>query len=831
MMTVLKLTFANLKHKKFRSVLIILSIVLSVALMYAILSLSSQTTRIFEQKIRKEVGNTQTMIIPTENSGEVYIPELNFDKMSGIEYHIPFVSAYGYADIKDDMKTVMLSGMSEQDYETIYGLKFIERSGNDFTDNQVFIGKETADKYELTLGATIDVTAGGKAYSFIVVGIVEDQNNNLSYELGNLKMIVPENTVSQILNLNNQVSGYCIKSSAQTDPTDLRVVLQNAFPKIQVKSVTDMYDYKQAFQMVISSLLIMVFSVLLVSAFIIYSSFKIIAIDRMPLMGTLRSIGATRKMTSRTILFEAIFYGVMGGIIGNVLGIGILAATMKMMFANYNMSVGDVSYINPIYLMIAMLIGLVLAIGSAVVPIMKVSKRSIRSIIFSEIQNEKHISIVKSLIGALLIVAAFLIFIYAPLKLELPLKMIGILMVIIGAAMIIPMLSGILIIILTCLLKPVYRDRLEIVKANLKNDRTMMNNILLLAVGLGVILMINNFSSTVGVAVTDVYATGKADAIAFYEMDDSFIEQVRELDGVEHVYTDKAINNLKANDGKVNLLYLTGIDGKGYSEYAWDEFGSYLTDDLMNQFHNQRSALLTRFTARKYDLKVGDTLDIAYNGKTYPYKVIGIVPSIMNNGNMTFVYDKFLAEDFGVKNSQDMYVNIKDNYNTEDVIKQIKELLPYGILQIQTLQDMRDQNMKSNNGLFFLMKAISVIAMFIGVVGILNNFTISFLSRKKLMATMRSLGLSKKNTVGNMMLEAFFCGTLGTLCGLLLGTVLIKSMCYVLEAMGVPADVITYNIMDYVFVLISGLVLSMASAILPALSITKENIVTGLRYE
>jgi len=548
-------------------------------------------------------------------------------------------------------------------------------------------------------------------------------------------------------------------------------------------------------------------------------------------MGTLRSIGATKKMTVSTLLTEAAIYGISGGIIGNGLGILILSATMKMMFDSFGMTLENVSLFHYNYMLIALFIGLFLAVTSAVIPIIKISKRSIRSIIFAEVQNEKHISNVKTIIGILLILAAFIIFRVAPVELELILNMIGILMVTVGGAMIIPMLSRLLTKVLTILLRPFYKDRLDIVTANLNNDRTMMNNIMLLALGLGVILMINNFSTTVSEAVTNVYGTGKCDALVFYDLEDSFVDQVKGVDGVEHVYTNKQVNNLTANDGKITLTYVAGIDGRDYSEYAWDEFGKYMTDDLMTKFHSKRSALLTKFIADKYDLNVGDVLEIDFNGKTVPYEVIGIVPSIMNNGNVTYVYEDFLAQDSGVKNSQSMYVNIKEGYDTKEVLQKIKELVPYGILPIQTLQDMQDQNMKQNNTVFLLMKAISVIAMFIGVVGILNNFTISFLSRRKLMATMRSLGLSKSETVKNMLLEAFICGLLGTICGLMLGTVLIGAMRYVIEAMGIPSDVMFYSSKDYIFVLFSGVILSLASAILPACSIAKENIISGLRYE
>jgi putative ABC transport system permease protein len=831
MITVLKLTFANIRQKKFRSVLIVLSIVLSAALMYAVLSISTQTTRIFEQKIRKEAGNAQLMIIPAENSGEQYIPELDFDSVEGMEYHIPLVAAYGYSKLKDEMTPVLFTGMSSEDYDTNYGLEFLDTTAPNLSENQVFIGREAADVYQLASGDELEVTIGGAVCKFTVAGIVEDRNNNLSYDPGILELVASRETLADILGLEEKVSGYYIRSDARTAPADLQSELEKVFPKLQVKDVMDSSDYKQMLEMIVTSLLLMVLAVVMVSAFIIHSSFKIIAIERMPLMGTLRSIGATRKMTVRTLLFEAVFYGILGGIIGNALGVLVLAGTMEMMFSNFGMRMENVSYINPGYLLAAFFIGLALASFGAMAPIIRTSKRSIRSIIFGEIQNEKHTTAVKTVLGIALMAAAFLLFQFAPANYAMPFNLAGILSVTVGGNLVIPMVSRLLTRLLTLLLAPFYKDKIGIVTANLNNDRTMMNNILLLAMGLGVILMINNFSTTAGKAVTDVYATGKSDAVVNYELEDSFIEQVRETEGVEHVYANSQVNDLTANQGEINLMYVDGIDGKDFSKYAWDEFGKYLTDDLMDKFTSKRSVILSRFTARKYDLGTGDILNIDFSGKSIPYEVIAIVPSIMNNGNVTYVYEGFLEEDSGVKTKQWMYINIRDSYDTREVIQRIKELMPYGILPIQTLQEMQEQNAKSNNGMFFLMKAVSVIAMFIGVVGILNNFTISFLSRKKLMATMRSLGLSKKSTIHNMLLEAFFCGALGTICGLLLGTVLVKAMCYVIDAMGIPSEVIYYSLKDYGFVLVSGIALSLISAVLPAISIAKENIVAGLRYE
>ncbi|HWT75722.1 MAG TPA: ABC transporter permease, partial [Mobilitalea sp.] len=279
MITVLKLTLANIGHKKFRTSLLILSIVLSVALMYTVLSLTNQTTDIFRQKIKKEVGNAQLMLLPKENSGEQYIDEMNFNQQKGMEYEIPLITAYGYSEINEDKQPVIFTGMSSEDFRTIYGLNYVEKNSEDIKENQVLIGEEAADVYQLSLGDQLDVSMNNQTYSFIISGIIEDHNNSLGYELGSLELVVAKDTLTNILGLEDKVNGYYIRTDAQTSIKELKFELENAYPELQVKDVTDMSDYRQMLQMIVTSLFLMVSAVVIVSAFIIYSSFKIIAIE------------------------------------------------------------------------------------------------------------------------------------------------------------------------------------------------------------------------------------------------------------------------------------------------------------------------------------------------------------------------------------------------------------------------------------------------------------------------------------------------------------------------------------------------------------------------
>lgn len=831
MSTIFKITFANIGRKKFRTLLITLSIILSVALTYTVLSMSGTITEIMEQKIRKETGSTDLIITPGEKAASPYMETLDFSHVSGLTYQAPKLSAFGYTKLGKEKITVSLNGMNYSDYTKLYPAQILQKESTPTDTNSILIGFASSKEYHLSLGDDIEVTLAGKKMTFHISGILTDQNNNLGYELGSLSVLIDHQKLTNLLGLPNQVTSYYVKADPSYNLKEVQGNLERAFPSLKVRSLNEIGDYKQFVDTITSCLLLMVLAVIMVSTFIIYSSFKIIVIERMPLIGTLRSIGATKQKTITILLFEAIFYGVCGGIAGGLLGIFLLTMTIHLFFKSNGVSIENVSYINGSYLAISILIGLSLILISAIVPIIKTSNQTIRSIIFAEIHNEKHRSVIKTVVGFIMIGIAYVLFHTAPIELRAPLDGFGILLIAIGSALTIPMLSLVLTEILSFLFRPIFKDALGVTTANIKNDRTIMNNISLLAMGLGIILMINNFSTTVSVAVCDLYASAKSDMMSFYPMDDEFVQQVKQVEGVSHVYTTKEMSNVSANQNKVTIPTLVGIDGKNFSKYAWDEFGSYFTDQIDKELGESRSIIVSKFMAKKYKLKVGDLLDFDFNGITKNYKIITIVPSLLNNGTMCFVHEKFLIEDGGMQNDSSLYLNLKKDADMEQVKEKIVGLMPNAVFPLHSLEDMQAQNMKSNNTIFLLMKAISLIAMFIGVVGIFNNFTISFLSRKKIIATLRSLGLSKRKTIQSLIFEAFLCGCIGTLSGLAFGTLLLNAMTYMIEAIGIPSDVLFLNLNDFIFVIISGILLSILSAILPAISITKDNIVAGLRYE
>ena len=66
--------------------------------------------------------------------------------------------------------------------------------------------------------------------------------------------------------------------------------------------------------------------VILLSAVIISSSFKLIIVERMPVIGTFFSQGATKKNIIFVLLTESSLFGILGGVLAFLIGVGAIYA-------------------------------------------------------------------------------------------------------------------------------------------------------------------------------------------------------------------------------------------------------------------------------------------------------------------------------------------------------------------------------------------------------------------------------------------------------------------------------------------------------------------------
>ena len=95
---------------------------------------------------------------------------------------------------------------------------------------------------------------------------------------------------------------------------------------------------------------------------------------------------------------------------------------------------------------------------------------------------------------------------------------------------------------------------------------------------------------------------------------------------------------------------------------------------------------------------------------------------------------------------------------------------------------------------------------------------------------MRSVGMSRKQTLKMILIESLTGGVIGGVIGILAGTLLIYIIPFVMRAINQVVP-IHYSLKQYGIVFIAGILITVAASINPALKFSRQNIIEAIKYE
>ncbi len=131
----IKYTFRNIKEHKFRTFLILLSIMLSVGLFFASLSISDALTDLIMENIKSYIGTAEVYAGPGRfnDSGSIKMKELG-DVSEDVEYAIGVVEwGVKYRNSEDKTQTLNLKGYRLEDLEIQNPVNFVKSLGLQLT--------------------------------------------------------------------------------------------------------------------------------------------------------------------------------------------------------------------------------------------------------------------------------------------------------------------------------------------------------------------------------------------------------------------------------------------------------------------------------------------------------------------------------------------------------------------------------------------------------------------------------------------------------------------------------------------------------------------------
>ena len=838
---IVKYILKSILEKKFRTFIIVFSVTISAALFFASSGMSGTMSSMYETQIRMQTGKADLLITPNRQSPSNSF-KLPTEPLEGVSHIIGAVSASGTFKIPDtETKTsktksenLILRGFEMDELEQLNPINFSQYAvGRAFEGSHIILSSIFADKYDYQVGDRIDIDINGQNRMLTVWGISKPTGIfQHTPQSDTMMALLPRDTLASLFDIRGRVQiAYIIledKDEIQTIKDELSLL----YPRYDVEEPFSAEELNNSLQLIVVPLFLMTTMVLFISIFIIYSTFKVITVERLPVIGTFRSIGATKRMTDSVLIGESLTYGILGGIFGNFLGIGILYLITSIMSNDPYSGQMNVSVkFGLSHMLIAFLLAVFVALISSWIPISRASKIPIKDLVLNTTQNKSRKKSWKTILGL-----AFLIFSIigpriAPKSLALPINAFSLLVSTVAVIMFVPYITKAFLKVFEKIYGFIFGNEGILAVKNLNDNKNILNNIALLAIGISALLMINTISKSVGIEVLNAYRDWKFDIMIGLNNSDRDAEQVlRSVDGVIGTYgAYEAWGGIDVKDTQYKIQYMQGIDTSKFRDYV--EFrmeGNDNVDVAFRQLNEGRNIMVANMAKESLDLKTGDfiTLEMSSGDKTY--KVIGFFDSIMQNGSNAIISQNYFKMDM----EQNQYTRfyIRTSKPPDEVLLSIQDKFMRRGVWGDTIASMEKNNYDSNNQFMIILQAFSVLAMLIGIFGIFNNYMISFMERKRSIAILKSVGLSKKQTLKMIMIEALTGGCIGGIVGIIGGTLMLSGVPPLMQTINVPLA-LHYSLSFFINSLVGGVIIAVLASISPALKTSKLNIIDAIKYE
>lgn len=768
------LTIKNLKLNKKRTIVTIIGIILSTALMVGIGLLFSsfqdymiRETISYNGKYEAEYGDVsldKLNSIDKKDFSYFYQKTIGFSKFDSANEYKPYI--YISSVDKEYFKELhLISGrFAENDSELVISNHINTNGGASYKigdiitlkyGERVIEGVNTLANNEYYEEETLNIV-GEKTYT--IVGIVERSNfedySASGYSTFTLDMNDKEGTVNVFVMFNNKK-----KIIKQSEDLAKKLGYNNAISyNSTLLALYGESTYGNIMGSMITMIVIMLSLVSIGCIVVIYNSFAISVMERKKEFGLLSSIGATKKQLSYTVFFEALIEGIIGiilGICGAYIGIG----TVILIINNL---IGDILVLklnlvtNIVFIIIPVIFMILVIFISTLVP----SRRAAKVSPIEAIRQNDDIKINKKKIKTGKLVN----------------KLFGI--------------EG------------------EIALKNIKRNKKKYR-VTIVSLFISIVLFIS-FSSYMNYTI-DTASSVMGEVPYDYQI--SYFGDDNDIDAL-----DKISEIIKSNDVKEYVSYsasnLSIIGNYTYSDEYLDFYKSAYGDDGIKALTNLKYQyisiyILDDISYNKYKELIGldkDSVILLNKFKGVSYgnnKRVNYDIPVINNGDINikicnfddndedvdttkycnkkidniFITNKSfdLIEEFSYMSdfklivNKKLYDNISDSGthytqfniisdNTDNIDKLTKELDKYDNVNYTNIKE----SMKQANNMILVIKILMYgfigLVTLIGVTSVFNTISTSMALRKREFAVLRSIGLTRKGFNKILFFESLFFG-------------------------------------------------------------------------
>lgn len=736
----LKYISKNMLEKKGRLFLLIFSIMCCTSLLIMSLGLVDVLLDSFTQPARIAAEGQDIAI--TSVTDDPFIDE---SLVKGDVSHIEGSIAVTGVMKEDEIIYVNMSGRKGYDKDMVEG------GIEDVNEKICVISDRIAKERGLKMGDKLTIAINGEKTDFEIKGIAA--NNGMFYAdtKKSFSVAVPYEYLDKLLGAEGRYNQLTARFDTEDKSYENIKKLVDDFndENDKVAAAQLVNDSKDGSESISLGLYVMLSIVCVVCVIIIYGAFKLIITERMTVIGTFMSQGATKKKIEQILTIEALLYGIFGSAFGVGAGLGGLELLTKMISPLKDYGIYMPLRVNGTHIAIGVVFACLLSVISAWIPIRSIRKLVTKDVILNRMETQHKKGAVRFIIGVLLLVVSIA---GAVINNETVDQLGGVFLA--GAIVGMLMMSRKFIKAAAGKIAGLFRGNTTAFLAlnAIKTSKLLRGNITLLVLTMSSVMLIASIGDSMTDFIIDAYTklnydyqvTNAIPSNTDVTTTEKLVEKISAIDGIDgdrictHTYAYSSVDEYS--------ILVMAADPDRFAEW-----GEYLklregkTDAQYKKYTDSDDKVIMVSTAalKKINKKVGDTIDLDVGGIKDSFEIIGEFDGgQLNGGILILMHEDKIRDIFRQKESSMLTFFRKDGADADKVEKELKEAISDLGATYITKQEMVDNNIASNKMIIDIMKIFTYLALVIASIGIFNNISICFAQRRKEFAVMASVGMN-----------------------------------------------------------------------------------------
>jgi putative ABC transport system permease protein len=852
---ILRLASRYISRRLLQSVLFVLGVALGVAVVVAIDVANGSASRAFALSTESVTGKATDQIIggpsglPTglyrqlrlelglREVAPVVEDYVRVEELGGSPLHLLGIDPFAEPPFRSYLTAADASGDNQSAFAAMTA--FIAQP------NSVLISRSLADRQGVGVGDTLTLRAGTRIHTATIVGLLNTDDSLSRQALDNL-MLTDISTAQEWVGQPGVISRIDLILPERFDRDTLRPLLPPGAvltsPRQQSSTLGQM---TAAFELNLQALSLLA---LVVGVFLIYNTVTFSVVQRRPVIGILRSVGATKRQIFTLILGEALILGVIGTVFGLGLGlifgraaVNLVSQTISDLY--FTVNVQSVA-VGPLTLLKGVAVGIAASAFAALLPSFDATRTPPAGAMRRSDVERGARRLLPIITGAAVMLNGVgLALLLLPTQ-NIFVAFIALFCIIVGGAFFTPVVLVAAMHLLTPLTDRLFgvlgRMAPRAVARSLSRTSVAVAALTVaVSVIVGVSVMIGSFRNTVSDWLTttlgaDIYisAPNLVANRSTSDVDRSVADAVRAVENVTRVEVVRSVNVAAPEDPDlppVNLTAATGAQGDAERHWAWVDVDPNAVWDALNA---GKVTVSEPFAFRRGITQANNTITLLTDRGPQTFEVAGVYYDYSTDQGVVFMADSIYRQFYDDPYISSLAVFIPPGADVDSILTDIRATLEGTNLLAQSNVSLRRGVFTVFERAFSITYALQLLATVVAFIGILSALMALQLENTRQYGTMRAVGLTPGQLSKFTMIQTGLMGLVAGALALPIGLVLALVLIYVINVRSFGWTMqLSLQPGEFILAFAVAVISALAAGIYPAQRLSRLSTARALRSE